>query len=371
MKAPASARRRETLLFAEQRKGNMNRMFVAGALSIAVVLAGSIAADAGAFPGEATLKVAPLLKKLAPSVVSIEISGHVPPEAGAKKSETREIRGAGSGVIYDASQGFIITNNHVIEHAQQIAVTLTDGRELEAKRVGVDPDFDLAIIQVGAENLTAIPFADSRALQVGDFVLAISFPTGMGQTVTSGIVGGLHRNDVGIEQYENFIQTDAAIYPGSSGGALVNLQGNLVGICTAFRGSRNNAPGMGFAIPVNMARSIADQIIEFGDIRRGSIGITTENVKLGVPRDAKLSAPQSGAVITNVESGSPAARAGLKPGDAVVRLGDRTVVGSAFLRNRMALLRVGELAELSVLRDGKPLTVRTIVAARDQRARSK
>ncbi len=291
--------------------------------------------------------------------------------SSAKKPETREIHAAGSGVIYDARHGFIITNSHVIGHAEQITVTVTDGRELEANRVGADPDFDLAIIKVEAENLTSIPFADSRELQIGDFVLAIGFRTGMGQTVTSGIVGGLHRNNVGIEQYENFIQTDAAIYPGSSGGALVNLEGDLVGICTAFRGSGNNNLGMGLAIPVNMARIIADQIVEFGEIQRGSIGITTEDLKPGAARDAKLSAPQSGAVITKVESGSAAARAGLKPGDVVVRLGDRMVVGSAFLRNRMALLRVGELAELSVLRDGKPLTVRATVIARDQRGRSK
>jgi serine protease DegQ len=350
----------------------MNRMFAAGALSVAVVVAASIAANAaGALPGEATLKVAPLIKKLTPAVVSIEITSHVPPQAGSKKPDTRERRGFGSGVIYDERQGFIMTNSHVIEHAEQITVTLTDGRQLEAKRVGADPDFDLAVIKVEAEDLTSIPFADSRELQIGDFVLAIGFPTGMGQTVSSGIVGGLHRNNVGLEQYENFIQTDAAIYPGSSGGALVNLEGDLVGICTAFSGNGNNNPGMGFAIPVNMARTIADQIAEFGEIQRGSIGIATEDLRLGAARDAKLSTPPAGAVITKVESGSPAARAGLRPGDVVVRLGDRTVVGAAFLRNRMALLRVGELAELSVLRDGKPLTVRATVAVRDQRPRSK
>jgi S1-C subfamily serine protease len=363
MTAAVASTDRQTPLSPDERRGNISRMFAAGALSIAVVVA-SIAADAGApLPGEATLKVAPLLKKLTPAVVGIEIRGYVPPQAGAKKPETREIHGSGSGVIYDAGQGFIVTNSHVIEHAEQITVTITDGRELEAKRVGADPDFDVAIIKVEAENLTSIPFADSRELQVGDFVLAIGFPTGMGQTVTSGIVGGLHRNNVGIEQYENFIQTDAAIYPGSSGGA--------VGICTAFSGGGNNNPGMGFAIPVNMARIIADQIVEFGDIQRGSIGITTEDLKPVAARDAKLSAPQSGAVITKVESGSAAARTGLKPGDVVVRLGDRTVVGSAFLRNRMALLRVGEVAELSILRDGRLLTVHATVAARDQRARPK
>jgi S1-C subfamily serine protease len=242
---------------------------------------------------------------------------------------------------------------------------------LEAMRVGADPDFDLAIVKVEAENLTSIPFADSRELQIGDFVLAIGFPISIGQTVTSGIVGGLHRTNVGLERYENFIQTDAAIYPGNSGGALVNLEGDLVGIIVGFSGGGNNNPGMGFAIPVNMARIIADQIVEFGEIQRGSIGIATENLKPGVTRDAKSPTAQSGAVITEVESGSAAARAGLKPGDVVVRLGDRTVVSSAFLRNRMALLRVGEVAELSVLRDGKPLTFRATVAARDQRAQSK
>jgi S1-C subfamily serine protease len=371
MTAAAASTDLQTRLSADDGKGNMSRMVVAGALSIAVALAGSIAADAGALPGEATLKVAPLLKKLAPAVVSIEIRGRVLSESGAKKNETHEIHGFGSGVIYDAGQGLVVTNSHVIEHAEQMTVTLTDGRELAAKRVGADPDFDLAIIKVEAKNLTSMPFADSSELQIGDFVLAIGFPIGMGQTVTSGIVGGLHRNNVGIEQYENFIQTDAAIYPGSSGGALVNLEGDLVGICTAFGGSGNNNPGMGFAIPVNMARTIADQIIEFGEVRRGSIGITTENAKLGAPHDAKLSAPQSGAVITKVESGSPAARAGLKPGDVVVRLGDRTVVSSAFLRNRIALLRVGEAAELAILRGGKPLTIRATVAARNERSRSK
>jgi len=356
----------------DEGKRSMSRMFAAGALSIAVAVAADIAGHAAApLPGEATLKVAPLIKKLTPAVVRIETTGRAPPQASAKKPDTREIHGAGSGVVYDAGHGLIITNSHVVEHAERITVTLTDGRILQAERVGADPDFDLAIIKVEAASLTSIPFADSRELQIGDFVLAIGFPVSIGQTVTSGIVGGLHRTNVGIEQYENFIQTDAAIYPGNSGGALVNLDGDLVGITTAFMGTSNNSPGMGFAIPVNMARIIADQIVEFGDIQRGSIGIATENLKPRAAPEPTSSAPQPGAVITKVEAGSPAARVGLKPGDVVVRLGDRTVVGSAFLRNRMALLRVGEVAELSVLRDGKPLTFRATVAARDQRARSK
>jgi serine protease Do/serine protease DegQ len=170
--------------------------------------------------------------------------------------------------VIDANQGLILTNYHVIDRADEITVTLADGRELQAKRVGADPDTDLALIKVQAKNLTAIPIGTSAQLEVGDFVLAIGNSFHIGQTVTSGIISGLHRNDVGIEPYEDFIQTDAAIYPGNSGGALVNLRGELIGINTAFIGTSSGNPGMGFAIPINMARLIADQILEYGEVRR-------------------------------------------------------------------------------------------------------
>jgi S1-C subfamily serine protease len=317
--------------------------------------------------GMATL--APVLKRILPAVVSIEIDGHIAPEPGARRREPpREIHSVGSGVVYDVRQGLIVTNSHVIERADRITVTLTDGRQFDAKRIGADPDFDLAVIKIATPDLTGISFADSRALEVGDFVLAIGYPANIGQSVTSGIVSGLHRSNVGIEQFENFIQTDAAVYPGNSGGALVNLEGALVGINTAFIGATTSNPGMGFAIPANMARLIADQLIEFGDIRRGSLGISTDDPKPEVLRALKLTAPQSGAVVTKVDPGSPGGRAGLKPGDVVVRLGDRPVLGSSFLRNRMALLRVGEVAELEVSRDGKAMTFRVTVAAREARA---
>lgn len=308
--------------------------------------------------------LAPILKKITPAVVKIDIKGRLAPEPGAKRREIRELYGTGSGVVYDESHGYIVTNNHVLEHADEITVTLTDGRAFKAKRVGGDPDFDLAMVQVPAEDLTSITFADSRELQVGDFVLAIGYPQGIGQSVTSGIVSGLHRSKIGIEQYENFIQTDAAVYPGNSGGALVSLQGDLVGINTAFIGASSTNPGMGFAIPINMARIIADQIVNFGDVHRGSLGLTFDDLPPGTSRDQTPPVPEGAAVITKVDPGSPAERAKLKAGDVITDIGGRPVLSSAFLRTRLALLRVGEVAELQVMRGGKPLAVRATVAPR-------
>jgi S1-C subfamily serine protease len=343
----------------------MKRIFAAIGLIFAV-MGQSVAADDGAAP---TPTLAPILKKITPAVVKIEIRGRAP--ASGANSRRREIHEVGSGVIYDAGQGLIITNHHVIDHADEITVTLTEGRILPAKRVGSDPDFDLALIKVRAENLPSIPFGDSSQLEVGDIVLAIGYPANLAQSVTSGIVGGLHRTNIGIEQHENFIQTDAAVYPGNSGGALVNTNGDLVGINTAFIGSTNTNPGVGFAIPVNMARIIADQILKYGDIRRGTLGITIEDPTPAVLRDTKLNGPQPGVVITKVERGSAGERAGLKSGDVVTRLGDVAVRNAPFLRTRIALLRIGDTAELAILRDGKEMTIRAIIAERQPRTSSR
>ncbi|MBV9970461.1 MAG: trypsin-like peptidase domain-containing protein [Xanthobacteraceae bacterium] len=315
--------------------------------------------------------LAPVLKKITPAVISIAIKGHV--VEGGKK---RDLRSAGSGVIFDANQGLIITNNHVIAHADEITVTLSDGRNVPATRVGGDPDTDIAVIRIAPDRLTAITLGDSDRLEVGDFVLAIGNPLQLGQTVTSGIVSGLRRNNVGIEQFEDFIQTDAAIYPGNSGGALVNLHGDLVGINTAFVGSSNTNPGVGFAIPINMAHSIADQIMEYGEISRGSLGITIDDPTPSVFRELKMQASTAaasvGAVVISVDPGSAGARAGLKSGDIVTDVSNTPIRDSGALRNRMALLRIGEVAELSVLRDGKPLVIRaTMAAAEPPRAKPK
>jgi len=354
----------------------INRICAAIGLSFAVTLAmmgRGIAANDGtaAAAPDKLPSFAPILKKIAPAVVKVEIRGRAPSGTGSRRRETREIHEVGSGVVYDASQGLVITNHHVIDHADEITVTLTDGRILRARRVGSDPDFDLAVIKVRADGLPSIPFGDSSKLEVGDIVLAIGYPANLAQSVTSGIVSGLHRTNIGIEQHENFIQTDAAVYPGNSGGALVDTKGNLVGINTAFIGSTNTNPGVGFAIPVNMSRIIADQILKYGDIRRGTLGITIEDPTPAAIGDMKLAGRPPGAVITKVDRGSAGERAGVKAGDFVTMIGERDVINAAFLRNRIALLRIGETAELAILRAGKQMIIQAIVAERQPRTSSK
>jgi S1-C subfamily serine protease len=276
-----------------------------------------------------------------------------------------EIRTFGSGVVFDALRGFIITNSHVIDHADEITVKHTDGRELPARRVGADPETDVAIIQVRADGLTELPFGNSDRLEVGDFVFAIGNPRAIGQTVTAGIVSGLHRTNVGLGPYKDFIQTDAAHYPGHSGGALVDLRGNLVGINTAFIAVGKNNPGMGLAIPINMASALVDQMLEFGDIRRGALGFTYDDFT------AARSRHHAGAIVRAVDPRSAAERAGLKPGDLVTKLGGTPVRDAAELQIRLALLRIGEVAEFAVLRLGGTLTVRAEMAEREPAARSR
>src|SRR5215831_14638702 len=349
----------------------MNQTFGATALGLALTTGGFITANASVplpvvqqASGMPTL--APMLKKITPAVVGISTKSRAP-EGSTQQRKPRDakpaavdqpVRAAGSGVVIDARQGLVITNNHVVDRAEEITVQLADGRELAAKLVGGDPDTDVAVIRVPAENLTAIPIGNSDQVEVGDFVLAIGNPFVIGQTVTSGIVGGLNRTNLGIEQYEDFIQTDAAIYPGNSGGALVNLRGDLIGINTAFVGATNSNPGMGFAIPINMARIVADHIMETGDARRGRLGITFEDSSPALVREFKFAAAPTTPIITKVDPGSPADLAGLKAGDVVTDLGGIPVRDMAQLRNRLGLLWVGDSAELTVMRNGKPTVVR-------------
>jgi len=365
----------------------MNRILGATALGLALATGGTVVANASVplpvieqASGMPTL--APILKKITPAVVSIAVKGHAPEAQQRKGRDARhvepaadhQVRAAGSGVVIDARQGLIITNHHVIDRADEITVTLSDGREVQAKLIGGDPDTDVAVIKITAENLTAIAIGDSDRIEVGDFVLAIGNPFLIGQTVTSGIISGLHRTNVGLEEYENFIQTDAAIYPGNSGGALVNLHGDLIGINTAFIGSTNSNPGMGFAIPVNMARVVADRILETGDVRRGKLGITFEDSSPAVVREFHFAAAPTTPIITKVDAGSPADRAGLKAGDVIADLGGTPVHDTSDLRTRLGLLWVGDTAEFTVTRDGKPTVLRAVIADQqrvDQRAKAK
>lgn len=271
----------------------MNRFF--RTLAFAAAIAGSGTAKAGA-PLQSAAQIngglVAVLKEITPAVTYIEAKGRVaqPISAptktrrkaglvttGATAAAGREESASGSGVVIDADAGLIVTNNHVIHHAEKITVRLIDGRRLDAETLGSDPDTDVALLRVKASNLTAVPIGDSATLEVGETVLAIGNPLLLGQTVTSGIVSGLHRSNIGIERYEDFIQTDAAIYPGNSGGALVNVRGQLVGINTAFIGAAKGNPGLGFAIPSKMVRAIVDQILEYGEVRHGGLGIALED----------------------------------------------------------------------------------------------
>jgi len=359
----------------------MNRVTVA-LLGLALATGGAATARAGAplpvIEGLGTPTLAPLLKKVTPAVVSILVKSRAESAAsqrrtakGAEAAADRQTRRAGSGVVFDGHQGLILTNNHVIDKADEIVVTLGDGRELVGKLIGGDPDTDIAVIKVSADNLTAIPFGSSDETEVGDFVLVIGNPMLIGQTVTSGIVSGLHRNNVGIGQYEDFIQTDAAIYPGHSGGALVNLRGELIGISTAFIGATSINSAMGFAIPIDMARTVAGHFLESGGNRRGQLGIGFDEPTPGLARAFKLAATPTAPLITRVDPGSAADRAGIRVGDVVTRVGGAAIRDTADLRNRLGLLWTGDVAELTVERDGKPVAVRATLADKDLRARAK
>jgi serine protease DegQ len=310
--------------------------------------------------------LATVVKEISPAVVGIEASRGGPERAARTASSSQRVgedgRRAGSGVVFDAGRGLIITNSHVIEGADRITVRLTDGRALQAVRIGADRNTDIAVIKVEATGLTEAAFADSDSLEVGDFVLAIGHPLPLGQTVSAGIVSGLHRANVGLTPYEDFIQTDAAIYPGNSGGALVNIAGRLVGISTGFVGVANGHPGFGFAIPSRLARSLAKRIVAGGDIHRGMLGLVLDDLAPLVVADLRMSAPPPGAIVLEVDIGSPAARAGLKRGDVVTELGGTVVRDALDLQRRIALLEIGDVAEFGVSRRGSPLTLRAAMA---------
>jgi Do/DeqQ family serine protease len=325
--------------------------------------------------------LAPMLEKVRPAVVNIATRGSVPIEqnpllqdpffrrffgAPEQMPQSRPTQSLGSGVIVDAEQGYVLTNAHVVEAANEIKVALADGRELSAELVGADPETDIAVLKIETEDvrLAALPFGDSAKLRVGDFVVAVGNPFGLGQTATSGIVSALGRTGLGIEGYEDFIQTDASINPGNSGGALVNLRGELIGINTAILAPAGGNIGIGFAIPIDMARVVADQIIEHGEVRRGRIGIGVQDLTPALAQALNVDARQ-GAAVSQVLPGSPAAEAGLQVGDVIVAANGQPVDSAAAIRNRVGLMRVGESVELTVVRGGEQQKVTVKIGQQD------
>jgi len=321
--------------------------------------------------------LAPMLENVTPAVVNIATAGHVELKQHPLLSDPffrrffdvpnmpreRKTQSLGSGVIVDAKRGLVLTNNHVIANADQIHVRLNDGRQFDAELVGSDPETDVAVIRIKATGLVALPSANSDQARVGDFVVAIGNPFGLGQTVTSGIISALARSGLGITGYEDLIQTDASINPGNSGGALVSLRGELVGINTAIYSQSGGNIGIGFAIPVNMARQVMEQLVRFGEVNRGYLGAEMQNLdpELAAAFGMKMA---QGAVLVNIIPGSPAEKAGLKPGDVVMAVNGKPVRDAPDLRNRIGLLRVDDKLSLDVLRDGSRVTIGAVIGAR-------
>ncbi|EPY7166048.1 serine endoprotease DegQ [Klebsiella variicola] len=323
-------------------------------------------------PGQGALpSLAPMLEKVLPAVVSVQVEGTASPtlnmpeelkkyfgdNAPQEQAQAQPFEGLGSGVIIDAAKGYVLTNNHVINQAQKISVQLNDGREFDAKLVGSDEQSDIALLQlIKPANLTQIAIADSDKLRVGDFAVAVGNPFGLGQTATSGIISALGRSGLNLEGLENFIQTDASINRGNSGGALLNLNGELIGINTAILAPGGGSIGIGFAIPSNMAKTLADQLIQFGEIKRGLLGIKGMEMSADIAKAMNLDV-QRGAFVSEVLPNSGSAKAGIKSGDVIVSLNGKPLNSFAELRSRIATTEPGTKVKLGLLRDGKPVDV--------------
>jgi Do/DeqQ family serine protease len=356
----------------------MSRVLTALALAGGILLTAGIPqpAPAGApIPeagGAAMTSVAGVVSRITPGVVGVSVRGQVREDNPLAQDPLfrqffnfrdqpieRETQAVGSGVIVDAGQGYVLTNNHVVDNATNIEVTTKDNRRFKAKLIGRDPSTDIAVLQIPADNLTAVPMGDSSRLQVGDFVLAVGNPFGLGQTVTSGIVSALGRSGLGIEGYEDFIQTDASINPGNSGGPLVDLQGRLIGINTAILAPGGGNVGIGFAVPINMARDVMDQLLAHGEVRRGRIGVAIQDLTPDLAR-ALGTTRTEGALIARVAPDSPAQRAGLRSSDLVVAVNGVPIHSAADLRNRIGLAPIGDEVALTIDRGGsqREVTVR-------------
>jgi Do/DeqQ family serine protease len=349
---------------------------IAGPVYAAVPIAAQ-AADSGPVPS-----LAPMVKRVSPSVVNIATRGTIKEEPGQRnpllddpffrrffdappdsKPRERQFQSAGSGVIVDAKNGYIITNHHVIENASEITITLLDNRTFSAKVIGSDEGADIAVLQAKQPNLIAMTLGDSTRLEVGDYVVAIGNPFGLKHTVTAGIVSALGRTGINPDGYEDFIQTDASINPGNSGGALVNLRGELVGINSAILSRSGGNIGIGFAIPVNMVKGVMDQLIKYGQVKRGILGVNIYNVTPDIAKEFGLT-ESSGALVAGVAPGSAADRAGVKTGDIITSINGAAMRDAGELRNTIGMLRVGDKVEIGLLRDGKPHKVTALIAER-------
>ena len=346
------------------------------ALMIAVVAGMPCATASAAIPpavgGTRVPSLAPMIRRISPAVVTIAIRGvmadsdsgasdplrndpfynrffHSPP---GQEPDQEPFAAAGSGVIIDARRGYILTNAHVVDHATDITVTLQDGRNLKARIVGTDAPSDIAVVKVAARGLTQIRLGDSARLAVGDFVVAIGNPFGLPHSVTSGIVSGLKRSGFNPDDFEDYIQTDASINPGNSGGALVDLRGDLVGINTAILSGSGDNIGIGFAIPVNTARRVMHQLIEYGAVKRGQLGLSVYAVTPQVARSLGLG-KAAGGLVAQVIPGSPAEKAGVRMGDVVTTVAGRGIKSNTDLRDAIGLLRVGDEVTIDLLRDGR------------------
>jgi serine protease Do/serine protease DegQ len=339
-----------------------------------LTLAGAASAALPQAVGEAPVPtLAPMIKRVSPAVVNIATRGTIRERTPQNplledpyfkrffdipdmNPRERQFQSAGSGVIFDAKNGYIVTNAHVVDNATEITVTLQDGRDLTATVVGSDVPSDVAVLKVPSETLTQVALGDSTKLEVGDFVVAIGNPFGLQHTVTSGIVSGLGRSGINPDGYEDFIQTDASINPGNSGGALVNLKGELVGINSAILSRSGGNIGIGFAIPVNMARSIMDQLLKYGSVKRGLLGVNIYSLTPDMAKSLNITNTQ-GVLVSQVTEGSAADKAGIKPGDVITSINGQTIKSNSELRNAIGLSRVGDQLDVALVRERKPMHV--------------
>ena len=324
--------------------------------------------------------LAPVLKTIMPAIVNVAVQGITPgtipskddddtqekSQAATQPQPPRKFQSIGSGVIIDPQNGIIITNDHVIRNATLVTITLNDGRRLKAKIIGGDSETDIAVLKVEAKNLKSLPIGDSDKIEVGDFVVAIGNPFGLNsfgnsQSATFGIISAMKRSDLNIEGIENFIQTDAAINPGNSGGALVNVAGELIGINTAIISLYGGSVGIGFAIPINMAKDVAQQIIKFGSVHRGLMGIFVQPLTPELAQAMGYSDDFQGALIAQVNEGSPAEAAGLKAGDIIIQINDTKITQATQVKTTISLLRVGSDAKIVIKRNGREKSLNAIV----------